>query len=179
MVKPDVAVISNIGDAHIQNLGSREGILEAKCEIFTHLKKDGLVVLNGDDALLDTVAVPFRTVRCGKSEHCQARLTEISDHGVEGIRCTVATEKDRYPLDIPAPGEHMAYGGGRGPGPEPGGDCPGGGGLRSGGQPDAGAPPAGQADAPGRLLQRQSPVRGGGPGNPGPDGVRQAGGRPG
>ena len=67
------------------------------------------MVRNGDGALLDTVAVPFRTVRCGKSEHCQARITEISDHGVEGIRCTVATEKDRYPLDIPAPGEHMAY----------------------------------------------------------------------
>ncbi len=109
MVKPDVAVISNIGDAHIEYLGSREGILKAKCEIFTHLKKDGLAVLNGDDALLNTVAEPFRTVRCGKSEHCQAQITEIADHGVEGIRCTVVTEKERYPLDIPAPGEHMAY----------------------------------------------------------------------
>ncbi len=109
MVRPDIAVISNIGDAHIEHLGSREGILKAKCEIFSHLKKDGLVILNGDDALLDTVAVPFRTVRCGKSEHCQARITEIADYGVEGIRCTVATEKGRYPLSIPAPGEHMAY----------------------------------------------------------------------
>lgn len=109
MVRPDVAVISNIGDAHIQNLGSRQGILKAKCEIFTHLKKDGLAILNGDDALLDTVAAPFRTVRCGKSEHCQARITEIADYGVEGIRCTIVTEKDRYPLSIPAPGEHMAY----------------------------------------------------------------------
>ncbi len=109
MVKPDIAVISNIGDAHIEYLGSRQGILKAKCEIFSHLKKDGLAVLNGDDALLDTVAVPFRTVRCGKSEHCQARITEIADYGVEGIRCTVATEKGLYPLSIPAPGEHMAY----------------------------------------------------------------------
>lgn len=109
MVRPDVAVISNIGDAHIQNLGSRQGILKAKCEIFTHLKKDGLAILNGDDALLDTVAASFRTVRCGKSEHCQARITEIADYGVEGIRCTVATEKDRYLLNIPAPGEHIAY----------------------------------------------------------------------
>lgn len=109
MVKPDIAVISNIGDAHIQNLGSRQGILKAKCEIFSHLKKNGLAILNGDDALLDTVAVPFRTVRCGKSEHCQARITEIADYGVEGIRCTVTTEKGRYPLNIPAPGEHMAY----------------------------------------------------------------------
>lgn len=109
MVKPDVAVISNIGDAHIEYLGSREGILKAKCEIFTHLKKDGLAVLNGDDALLDTVAAPFRTVRCGKSRYCQARITEIADHGVEGIHCVIGTEKERYVLDIPAPGEHMAY----------------------------------------------------------------------
>ena len=109
MVRPDVAVISNIGDAHIQNLGSREGILKAKCEIFSHLKKGGLAVLNGDDALLDTVAVPFPTVRCGKSEHCQARIAEIADYGVDGIRCTVVTEKERYALDVPAPGEHMAY----------------------------------------------------------------------
>ena len=34
MVRPDIAVISNIGDAHIEFLGSREGILKAKCEIF-------------------------------------------------------------------------------------------------------------------------------------------------
>ncbi len=109
MVRPDIAVISNIGDAHIEYLGSREGILKAKCEIFQHLKKDGLAVLNGDDPLLGTVSVPFRTVRCGKSDYCQARITELTDHGVEGIRCTVATERDRYDLSIPAPGEHMAY----------------------------------------------------------------------
>jgi len=109
MVKPDIAVISNIGDAHIEYLGSREGILKAKCEIFQHLKKGGLAVLNGDDALLDTVSAPFKTIRCGKSQHCQARITEIADYGVDGISCTIATEKERYALNIPAPGEHMAY----------------------------------------------------------------------
>ena len=38
MVRPDIAVISNIGDAHIEFLGSREGILKAKSEIFQNLK---------------------------------------------------------------------------------------------------------------------------------------------
>ncbi len=109
MVRPDIAVISNIGDAHVEFLGSREGILRAKCEILENLKPGGLLVLNGDDALLDTVNAPFRTVRCGQSEHCQARITELSDHGVEGITCTVATARDVYRLSIPAPGEHMAY----------------------------------------------------------------------
>ncbi|MDO4314738.1 MAG: UDP-N-acetylmuramoyl-tripeptide--D-alanyl-D-alanine ligase [Oscillospiraceae bacterium] len=109
MVRPDVAVISNIGDAHIEYLGSREGILKAKCEILRHLKPEGLLVLNGDDALLDTVDAPFRTVRCGQSPHCQARITEIADHGVEGITCTVVTARDTYALTVPAPGAHMAY----------------------------------------------------------------------
>lgn len=109
MVRPDVAVISNIGDAHIEHLGSREGILKAKCEILRHLNPEGLLVLNGDDALLDTVDAPFRTVRCGQSPHCQARITEIADHGVEGITCTVVTARDTYALSIPAPGAHMAY----------------------------------------------------------------------
>lgn len=109
MVRPDIAVITNIGDAHIEYLGSRQGILKAKCEIFENLKQDGLAILNGDDALLDTVSISCRTVRCGQSEHCEVRVTDIDDHGVEGITCTVTTEKDTYVLSIPAPGEHMVY----------------------------------------------------------------------
>jgi len=109
MVRPDVAVISNIGDAHIEYLGSREGILQAKCEIFEHLKEGGIAVLNGDDSLLDTVNVPFKTIRCGQGDDSQVRVTEIADHGVEGITCTVETEQETYDLTIPAPGEHMVY----------------------------------------------------------------------
>ena len=109
MVRPDIAVISNIGDAHIEYLGSRGSILKAKCEIFEHLKDDGIAILNGDDALLDTVTLPQRIIRCGQSEHCQVRISDILDHGVNGITCTVTSEKDVYHLNIPAPGEHMAY----------------------------------------------------------------------
>lgn len=110
MVRPDIAVISNIGDAHIEFLGSREGILKAKCEILEHLKAGGLAVLNGDDALLNTVKEgSFRIVRCGQSEHCGARIEDLQDHGVGGITCTVVTKRDRYSLTIPAPGAHMAY----------------------------------------------------------------------
>ena len=109
MVKPNIAVISNIGDAHIEYLGSREGILKAKSEIFKNLQPGGVAVLNGDDALLDTIDIPFKTVRCGKSERCQVRILEVADHGVNGITCTVQTEKETYQLSVPAPGEHMAY----------------------------------------------------------------------
>ncbi len=50
--KPDIALINNIGVAHLENLGSKKGILKAKMEITRYLKKGGTLVLNGDDPLL-------------------------------------------------------------------------------------------------------------------------------
>ena len=52
IAKPDVAMITNVGKAHIGNLGSQENILKAKLEILEGLKKDGLLITNGDDKLL-------------------------------------------------------------------------------------------------------------------------------
>ena len=110
MVRPTVAVLTNIGDAHIENLGNtREGTLRAKSEIFENLQPGGLAVLCGDDALLNTLKLPFPTLRCGKSEGCNVRVTDIVDRGIEGIDCTVTTEKDSYRLSVPSPGEYMIY----------------------------------------------------------------------
>ena len=52
IANPDVAAITNVGKAHIGNLGSQENILKAKLEILEGLKPDGIVVLNGDNELL-------------------------------------------------------------------------------------------------------------------------------
>lgn len=52
IVKPTVAVITNIGTAHIGILGSRENILRAKLEILEGLQSDGKVVINNDNDLL-------------------------------------------------------------------------------------------------------------------------------
>lgn len=109
MVQPDIAVISNIGDAHIEYLGSREGILKAKAEILENLRPGGTVILNGDDALLNTLTPPFETLRCGQGENCAYRVGEIADHGVDGITCRLTTPQGEYRLTIPAPGEHMVY----------------------------------------------------------------------
>ena len=109
MVRPHIAVITNIGDAHIEFLGSREGILKAKSEIFENLDADGVAILNGDDALLDTVALPQRIVRCGESAHADVRVSALRDRGIDGIACTVITERAEYQLNIPAPGRHMIY----------------------------------------------------------------------
>ncbi|MCL6585415.1 MAG: UDP-N-acetylmuramoyl-tripeptide--D-alanyl-D-alanine ligase [Anoxybacillus sp.] len=51
---PDVAVITNIGESHLQELGSREGIARAKLEILSGLQKDGVFVYYGDEPLLRT-----------------------------------------------------------------------------------------------------------------------------
>ena len=55
IARPDTCVITNIGTCHLENLGDRDGVLKAKTEIFKYLKKDGHIVLNGDDDKLCTV----------------------------------------------------------------------------------------------------------------------------
>ena len=110
MVRPDIAVITNVGDAHIENLGNtRQGILRAKCEIFENLAPDGIAVLNGDDPLLDTVTLPQRILRCGRGEGCDAHVTDVDDRGLEGVACTVTTAKASYRLETSSPGAYMIY----------------------------------------------------------------------
>lgn len=52
IAKPTVAVITNVGTAHIGNLGSRENILKAKLEILEGLREDGTLVINNDNDML-------------------------------------------------------------------------------------------------------------------------------
>lgn len=55
MAKPDICVITNIGQCHLENLHNREGIFRAKTEIFHYMKDGGEVCLNGEDDLLAAV----------------------------------------------------------------------------------------------------------------------------
>ena len=110
MVRPDIAVITNVGDAHIENLGNtRQGILRAKCEIFENLTPKGVAVLNGDDELLNTVTLPQTILRCGVGDGCGVRVTDIDDRGLEGVACTVTIEGEHYRLTTSAPGRYMIY----------------------------------------------------------------------
>ncbi|TYR73361.1 UDP-N-acetylmuramoyl-tripeptide--D-alanyl-D-alanine ligase [Rossellomorea vietnamensis] len=52
IARPDAAIITNIGESHLQDLGSREGIAKAKLEIISGLKKEGLFVYYGEEPLL-------------------------------------------------------------------------------------------------------------------------------
>ena len=110
MVRPGIAVITNVGDAHIENLGNtRQGILRAKCEIFENLTPEGIAVLNGDDELLNTVTLSQTILRCGVGDGCGVRVTDIDDRGLEGVACTVTIEGEHYRLTTSAPGRYMIY----------------------------------------------------------------------
>lgn len=63
LARPDVAVLTNAGEAHLEGFGSYENIVEAKGEIIDGVAADGVVVLNGDDP-----ACPIWRARAGKRE---------------------------------------------------------------------------------------------------------------
>lgn len=111
IVEPDVTVITNVGDSHIEFLGSRENILKAKCEIFSYMKKDGLTVLNGDDELISTLRgnLEFKSVWYGQGEGMDYRATELESDGESFLRCKVTTPNNCCCVEIPALGDHMVY----------------------------------------------------------------------
>ncbi|MCD8005204.1 MAG: UDP-N-acetylmuramoyl-tripeptide--D-alanyl-D-alanine ligase [Oscillospiraceae bacterium] len=111
IVEPDVAVITNVGDAHIENLGSRKNILQAKCEIFHHMKPEGLAVLNGDDELLVTLRQTLKRpiLWCGRDSACDFRAAHVESDGERLIHCKVTTPDSAFDLEIPALGHHMIY----------------------------------------------------------------------
>ncbi len=111
MVQPDVAVITNVGDAHVENLGNtRLGVLQAKCEIFENLRPGGVAVLNGDDELLRNITLQNNDIIfCGRGENCAVRVTEAEELGIDGLRCTVRTARQSYRIHVTTPGAYMVY----------------------------------------------------------------------
>ena len=79
VARPNIAVISVIGESHIEFLGSKEGILKAKLEILEGLSEDGVVILNGDDELLwsQKGKLPFKTIYYGMKNN------EVDIFGIE------------------------------------------------------------------------------------------------
>ncbi|MEA4833413.1 MAG: UDP-N-acetylmuramoyl-tripeptide--D-alanyl-D-alanine ligase [Oscillospiraceae bacterium] len=81
---PDIAIITNIGISHIENLGSREAIRDAKLEITRHMKPGSVIILNGDEPLLrDEAAI----------NTCKSRKLKV-------IYAGFGPNNDIYPSDI-------------------------------------------------------------------------------
>jgi len=75
----DMAVITNIGVTHIEQLGSRENIYREKLTIQDGLKDDGVLILNGDDDMLCHTKgkAGVKTVYYGTGENCDFRAEDI------------------------------------------------------------------------------------------------------
>lgn len=110
---PDIAVITNIGDAHIERLGSREEIFAAKCEILPHLKQGGTLIVSGDDPMLSTLVgtIPQKICLCGADAGggMTHHATVPEGDGTSHISFTVTTPKMERVVELPAIGNHMIY----------------------------------------------------------------------
>lgn len=65
LARPDIGIIVNIGESHIEFLESREGIVQAKMEIVSGLKEDGYLIIDGDELLLHHLHEKPCTITCG------------------------------------------------------------------------------------------------------------------
>ncbi|MBP3217891.1 MAG: UDP-N-acetylmuramoyl-tripeptide--D-alanyl-D-alanine ligase [Lachnospiraceae bacterium] len=114
--RPTTAIITNIGEAHIGNLGSKENIFKAKCEIFEGLQPGGAAILNGDDEYLITLRnhpeqVPNspKLIYVGEAPDCDYQAVNIHDEYADHLEFTARTPQGEYEVTVPAPGRHLIY----------------------------------------------------------------------
>lgn len=109
-VKPDVAIISNIGVSHIEKLGSREGILKAKLEILHGMKDNAPIILNGDDDMLVNAETGTHPVIYYgiKNVNSLFKAFDITSKESEtDMSVGFADGSDR--VSLPFPGRHNVY----------------------------------------------------------------------
>ncbi len=107
-VRPDIAVITNIGVSHLQNLGTRENILAAKLEILSGLKEGGPLLLNRDNDLLQTVgADTYKNICLYSAENHNADYyaKDIRENTFE-TTFTICHGEEEIPAKIPCIGRH-------------------------------------------------------------------------
>ncbi|MCD7836461.1 MAG: UDP-N-acetylmuramoyl-tripeptide--D-alanyl-D-alanine ligase [Lachnospiraceae bacterium] len=112
MVRPDICVITNIGQCHLEKLKDRDGILRAKTEIFDFMNPDGEVCLNGDDDKLITVKeVKGRRVHYfGISEMPDKEVyaADIVSRGLYGSDARLhLMSGNEISINVSLPGKHM------------------------------------------------------------------------
>lgn len=104
--KPTVGIITNIGVSHIENLGSREGILKAKLEILDGMASGAPLILNGDDDLLRTVELNDRPVYFfGIESDCDFKAENISED-LSNTHFLVKYSGSETVINLPCVGKH-------------------------------------------------------------------------
>ena len=107
---PDIAIITNIGDSHLHNLKSKEGILKAKMEIVEGLSNDGIFIYNGDDETMKKEIASYKV----DQKIISFGLEEANDFVVKEVPSTpgkVSFSHDDETYDIPLLGRHNIYNG--------------------------------------------------------------------
>ncbi len=119
VAKPDICVMTNIGQCHLENLIDRDGVLRAKSEIFDFLKPDGHIVLNGNDDKLITVQEVkgvkpvFYYVEDGSAQKADFQYEVIADaienRGFRGLNANLHFPEKVCQIHEPIPGIHHLY----------------------------------------------------------------------
>ena len=109
MVKPQIAVFTVIGHAHLEFLHDLEGVLKAKTEMLDYLDDDALVILNGDDEMLRKVNCRQRIVTFGLGENCDVRAENVRLNEQGESCCKIVCGERSFDVCIPAFGQHMIY----------------------------------------------------------------------
>lgn len=121
MVRPNVCVMTNIGQCHLENLKTRDGILQAKSEIFDFMAEDGEICLNGEDDKLSSISeVKGRKPHffgLGGNPVEEVWASRIESHGLWGSDAVLelgdvgAGKKrlaaEKVEIHVPLPGVHM------------------------------------------------------------------------
>lgn len=111
IARPDVCVITNIGYAHLENLGTRDGILKEKSSMTDYMNPKGSVIFNGDDDKLKSyTSRDGRTpVYFGLTSSCPFHVENIERKGLKGTYAEFVTPTSRFHAHISIPGDHMIH----------------------------------------------------------------------
>lgn len=111
IARPDICVITNIGQCHLENLGTREGILQAKSEIFDFMNPEGHIFVNGDDDMLVKVKEQgkCKPVHFGLNPSNEIFASGVMNKGLLGSEAVIHMDLKVFSVKIPLPGRHMVY----------------------------------------------------------------------
>ncbi len=107
IVRPHMCVVTMIGDAHIDELKSKENIRREKLSIIKGMSEDGILFMNGDDIMLREVKedLPCRTITYGFREDCDYRACDVySENRYMLFDCVHGDE--RVPVRLSILGKH-------------------------------------------------------------------------
>ena len=107
IARPDYAIYTNIGQCHLENLKTREGILQAKTELLPYLKADAPVIINGDDDMLVRIGETRAVIPYGRGENCKVRSLKEEPKGLFGTDCVISDDAGSFEVHVPLPGAHM------------------------------------------------------------------------